>query len=122
MELIRLGESAPYSNLRFRRDGDSYVARVGEETVTLKRGVGRIRTLYDTFRVTIENDVDIVFDTLPIPLNGVPFDDDLADRVDRCISSTFSEMTSSVKGFTDLKSVYERTKRELSSRLDSLVN
>ena len=113
MKLSLLNESL-YSDLPFDYDRNlkSYIARTKNEVISVTPGFGPFDGY---FKVTIEDDSDILFDTFYLDPKGSTIEDEL-DNISSIISSAYSKVAN-IESISDIYSVMDRFKSELRKRL-----
>ena len=113
MKLSLLNESL-YSDLPFdyKKSLKSYVARTKDETISVTPGFGPFDGY---FKVMIEDDSGILFDTLYLDLKGSTIEDEL-DTVSSIISSAYSKVID-IESISDIYNVMDRFESELRKRL-----
>ena len=113
MKLSFLNESL-YSDLLFdyNKNLKSYVARTKDEVISVTPGFGPFDGY---FKVTIEDDSGILFDTFYLDLKGSKIEDEL-DNVSSIISSVYSKVID-IDSIHDIYSIRDRFESELSKRL-----
>ena len=113
MKLSFLNESL-YSDLPFNYDRNlkSYVARTKNEVISVTSGFGPFDGY---FKVTIEDDSGILFDTSYLDLKGSTIEDEL-DTISSIISSSYSKAVD-INSISDIYSIRNRFESDLSKRL-----
>ena len=117
MRLIALNESL-YSDLVFDYDyrTKSYVARTGREIIRITQGPEAIKSLRDTFSVTIENNSGTLFKCINLKLDDKELDDDVFDTVASLISSVYSEIVD-VNSLSDMYDAADKFNNLLANKL-----
>ena len=113
MKLVLLRESS-YSDLLFdyNKTLKSYIARTRVETVSVTPGFGPFDGY---FKLMIEDDSGVLFDTFTFSLNGSTIEDEL-DSISSIISSTYSKSVD-IDSISDIYGVKDRFESELKKRL-----
>ena len=113
MKLPFLNESL-YSDLLFdyNKNLKSYVARTKDEVISVTPGFGPFDGY---FKVTIEDDSGILFDTFYLNLKSSTIEDEL-DTISSIISSSYSKVVD-IESISDIYSIRDRFESDLSKRL-----